>query len=283
MPADHAWAIMPVMANPDLTRAAISDVLAQSVPTRLLVIAQGIAGAWRDELELTAQASDGRILIWWHDPPLPSLSASWNAALRFVWETGATDALVVNSDVRLRADTILQLRHVCGLTHALFVSAVGVTGEQFHPEEELIFCDDPDAEHPRLAKGGPDFSCFLITKAGHEQYPFDEGFVPAYCEDLDTHRRYMLGGDGDRIFSINLPFHHVDHGSGTLKGLTPQQRSAHEARIGQSRAHYLAKWGGPVNQETYTIPFEAASAQAGVTTPELQRAIQEGAQHGAES
>jgi hypothetical protein len=58
--------------------------------------------------------------------------------------------------------------------------------------------------------------------------------------------------------------------------MTPEARARHEARIGQARAHYARKWGGAVNAERYTIPFEEKSAQDGVTTPDLQRAIQQG-------
>jgi hypothetical protein len=130
------------------------------------------------------------------------------------------------------------------------------------------------AKREVVSKGGPDFSCFLISKEGHEKYPFDEAFSPAYCEDLDMHRRYILGGDGDKIFSVNLPYWHVDHGSGTLKAVSAERRAKIEGQINAgSRAYYQRKWGGPVNAERYTIPFEEQSAQDGVTTPELQRVI----------
>lgn len=284
MDRQPTWIILPAMANEELTTAALSDCLAQSVPVRVLLIGQGLHGDWRNRLEQLAE-EEPRLLNWWADPPLPSLAATWNRALQFVWEVGGTEALVVNNDVRLRPYTISKLQ--AALTWPkkgnLFVSAVGVTKEQFEQEDpDIIPADtDPDASIPVLdatfdsiSKGGPDFSCFLISQAGHWKYPFDEGFIPAFCEDLDTHRRYMLGGDGERIFSINLPFHHVGAGSQTLKSMTPAQRQKHEAKIAISRAHYRAKWGGDVNQERWTIPFDAASDQDGVTTPDLQRTVQ---------
>ena len=262
------WVVMPVMGGEALTDAAISDVLAQSIPTRLLIIAQGVHWAWRQHLQQVAEESDGRVLIWWHDPPLPSLSASWNRALRFVWSTGAEEALVINNDTRIDEETCGLLRSFQKDTEALFLSAVGVTGEQFAVWDRTMPADGGD-------RGGPDFSCFLITKEGHEKYPFDENFIPAYGEDCSCHREYMLGGDGDRIFSINLPFHHVDHGSGTLKSMTPEARAKHERKIGGSREYYKRKWGpGGINHETFTIPFDPTSAQEGVTNPELQRLIQ---------
>jgi len=275
---------MPVMAGPEMTEAAIADCLAQSVPTRVLVILQGVSGSFRDRLEAIAE-QEPRLLIWAHDPCLPSLSATWNRALQFVWGCGGEEALVVNNDVRLDERTVSCLQAILTWPKKdnLFVSAVGVTEQQFAERPDPLF---PQAAHPgdsipeleavydSLSKGGPDFSCFLISRRGHWKYPFDEAFIPAFCEDLDMHRRYMLGGDGDTIFSVNLPFWHLGGGSQTIKTMTPEARQQHEARIGISRAHYEKKWGGPVNQERYTIPFDKSTEQDGVTTPELQRAVQ---------
>ena len=82
----------------------------------------------------------------------------------------------------------------------------------------------------------------------------------------------MLGGDGKRIFSVNVPFLHVDRGSGTLKGMDPERRARKEAQIERgSRAYYIRKWGGPVNQETFEHPFGPKPAgPCATTTPELQ-------------
>jgi hypothetical protein len=264
---------MPAMANPEMTEDAIADLLAQSVPVKVLLILQGVAGAFRQRMESIAEG-EPRLLVWVHDPPLPSLSATWNRALQAVWEAGGEEALVVNNDVRLRPDTVSMLRTVMDQLVVLFVTAVGVTQEQYEAVKKSYAIDLVDDLSQR---GGPDFSCFLISKAGHQRYPFDEGFVPAFCEDLDTHRRYMLNSDGDKIFSINLPYLHLGGGSNTLKAMEPEARAKHEARIGISRAYYERKWGGPVNGERYTIPFDPGSAQDGVTTPDLQRLVQAGA------
>src|SRR5262245_23162962 len=94
------WAIMPVLAGPDMTFQAIADLLAQSVPTRVLVINQGVDTEFRTRLERLAEECPERVFVWSHDPPLPRLSATWNRALRFVWETGGSQALVINNDTR---------------------------------------------------------------------------------------------------------------------------------------------------------------------------------------
>ena len=277
-PVRPVWCIMPVVSNAAMTEAAISDLLAQSVPTVVLVILQGVEIALRDRFLAIAE-QEPRVLVWDHNPPLPSLSATWNCGLRAAWAAGGTEALVVNNDVRLRDDTIYWLQRVVRgemtisdgkLPDApLFVSAVGVdeiswkTGSQIELQDAYI----------GQSFGGPDFSCFLIAKAGHEKYPFDEHFIPAFCEDCSTHREYMLNGDGERIFSINLPYWHIGGGSNTLKSMSAEQRAKHERAIEQSRRYYEWCWGGPPNAERYTIKGDPRSAQDGVTNPELQRAI----------
>lgn len=258
------WVVMPVMGNPVLTRTAISDVLRQTLPVQLLIVNQACPDEFRWELEKIAEEDD-RVFVWSHEPTLPALSSVWNRALQMIWATGETRAWLVNNDLRLHPMTLATLDKALTQHEAWFVSAVGVG-----TEAEALGWDGTLGE----GHGGPDFSCFLLSKEGHDAYPFDEGFIPAYCEDLDTHRRYLLGGDGEKIFSVPVPYWHIDGGSGTLKAMTTEERDKHQDRIRtQSRAHYQKKWGGPVNRERYTIPFVAESGQDHVTTPELQHGL----------
>lgn len=258
------WILMPILGARQYTLAAISDSLSQTLPTRLLLINQGVEEDFREELEGIAEENQDRIFLWSHVPPLPSLSATWNRGLRCCWESGADRVLVVNNDVRIDPCTVQVLSTVLDRDQALFVSAVGVTAEQF---QATGFAHALNAPYDQ--KGGPDFSCFLISRDGHERYPFDESFIPSYCEDLDLHRRFLLGGDGGTIFSVNLPYLH--YASGTRKTATEAKRQQLDRAVDRgSRAYYARKWGGPVNQERYTIPFDHGSDRDGVTTPELQ-------------
>jgi len=270
---DSIWVVMPILNNLQMSLDAIGDCLNQSVPTRLLLINQGSDTEVREALEREAELRPDRIFLWSHVPSLPSLSASWNRALDFVWSTGGTEALVVNNDVRISSGTVEYLQKSLHRTSALFVSAVAVAEVQYDPA--VLF----DIDRLISQRGGPDFSCYLISKAGHQQYRFDENFIPCYTEDLDLHRRFMLGGDGDKIFSVNLPYLHF--ASGTLKDMTPEKRAAKERAIGQSRAYYERKWGGPVNQEIFFSPFDQGVegiSTAGMpnppTTPKLQAWVQ---------
>mgnify|MGYP003394343405 CR=1 FL=1 len=272
--SDPIWILMPILGAREYTRAAISDSLSQTLPTRLLLINQGVEEGFREELEGIAEENQDRVFVWSHVPPLPSLSATWNRGLRCCWEAGAEEVLVVNNDVRLAPTTLECLSRVRHHESSYFVTAVGVAADQYqptaHPDNyDPHFWASAFHDGPMYGKGGPDFSCFLISREGHEAYPFDEAFTPAYCEDLDLHRRFLLGGDGDTIFSVNLPYLH--YASGTRKTATEAKRQQLDRAVDRgSRAYYARKWGGPVNQERYTIPFDPGSDRDGVTTPELQ-------------
>jgi GT2 family glycosyltransferase len=261
---DPIWVIMPVLAGPEMTEAAISDVLAQSVPTKLLIINQGVDEGFRDRLERIAEQESARIFLWHHVPPLPSLAASWNLGLELAWQSGGQVALVINNDVRLHPRTVSCLQSALVVAEALFVSAVGVTAEQFDSqltETQLWDQIKPGEDPASITKGGPDFSCFLIARACHQAFPFDEHFIPAFCEDLDYHRRLMLAGEGTRIFSVNLPYLH--YASQTLKQVSaPEAERIRGAIQHQSRAYYLKKWGGPVNAETFWAPFDGEDRTA---------------------
>jgi hypothetical protein len=265
------WCVMPVLAGPEMTEAAIGDLLVQSVPTKILIVNQGVDDAFRHHLERLSEQDPARIFIWHHQPPLPSLSATWNLALDTIWTAGGNVALVVNNDVRLHPDMILVLTSELRRKRALFVSAVGVRKDQFDTSVPLSFSENE-------SHGGPDFSCFLISRECHQLFRFDESFIPAFCEDLDYHRRLMLAGEGARIFSVNVPYLHL--ASQTLAQLPNKEAERIRQQIEtQSRAYYMRKWGGPVNGESYTVPFneypvhEAAGA---ITTPDLQRRVREG-------
>jgi len=247
------------------TRQAIEDALAQSVKPHVLAIDNGSGREARREIDqLALEEPEGRLLVWHHDPPLPSLSATWNRALRAAWEMGLEQAMVCNNDVRLHPDTLACLKTALLAESALFVSAIGVTWEQWEGWDGA--CDYG-------SKGGPDFSCYLVSKECHERFPFDEEFVPCYAEDLSQRRMVLLAGEGHRQFSINLPFWHRDGGSGTIKSWDPERRAQFNRAVeAGSRAYYQRLWGGRENQECWNFPFNRQPTPEGVctTTPDLE-------------
>jgi hypothetical protein len=272
MTAASTWVIMPILGAPAYTRDAIADVLAQSVPIRLLLINQGVDDAFREELERIAEAHEDRVFLWSHQPPLLSLAATWNRALDFVWATGGETAFVVNNDTRIDPWTVGLLTLRLAVEQAFFVSCVGWDPDHWAQIDQAARQRGAEHEVNYNDHGGPDFSCFLISRACHQRYRFDEGFIPAFCEDCSYHRELMLAGDGQRIFSVNLPYLH--YGSATLKSMTPAQRAPIDRAISAgSRAHYERCWGGPPNHERYLRKGDPSSARDGVTNPELQAAV----------
>lgn len=275
MPVKNAW---------EYTEPAIADCLAQTgiePAPRLLVVNNGSTPEVREALEHRAEREGDRLLVWHHDPPLPSLSSTWNAALDFVWRAGGEEALVVNNDVRLDPWTYATLRAGLLTSQALFVSAIGWDARRWM---DTMFTDREAARDSDMLqqRGGPDFSCFLIARACHEAFRFDEAIIPAYTEDLDMHRRLLLAGEGQRIFSVNLPYLH--YGSRTVNSLSPEEQERFAQQVGQARAYYARKWGGPENHETFFSPFDQGVegiSTAGMPNPPTTPALQAWAQAGA--
>lgn len=249
------WTLIPFINGADLAVNAAADALKQGEGARVLLIGNGASDEDRRLVERFC-ANNGGALAWFHEPSLPSLAATWNRGLEFVWGTGAEVALVANNDVAITPDTFSTLLEIMQKEQGLLVTATGVE------EEETLFEEAKQGgqkalafdENGKVRKGGPGFSLFLISREGHAKYSFDENLIPAFAEDVDMHRRMILGGDGDRIFGTNVRYLHL--GGQTLKKMSPERRAAHEEMISKgSRAHYAAKWGGPVNQELWPEPF----------------------------
>lgn len=239
------YVVMPMLGNWDESERALRSLLEQNVKgLKILAIDQG--RHCMGPLQRLAQEVPDRVETWHPSPAMPSLAATWNAALTYVWAVGGTHALVVNNDAVFRETTYEDLLRALKVDpKALFISAYGV-----HDEASLLSAADIGS------RGGPDFSCFLITKECHDKYKFDEGFVPAYCEDVDYHRRLLLGEDGKRIYSIGLCFWHREGGSGTLRAMDSDMRAQLTAAINAgSRKYYEKKWGGAVNDEQFVAPF----------------------------
>lgn len=270
-PPPPIWVVMPAKDCVEMTTQAVLDALAQSISTRVLLVDQGSSRASNDAFRQLAEHHHPRLLLWSHNPPLPCLSACWNRALDFVWSVGGTEALVTNNDVRLQHHMVEDLATIRHETEAWFVSGVGVREHEFDPAVRVpVELTRPDRGGlARIASpGGPDFSCYLISKVGHTQYRFDERFIPAFCEDLDAHRRYLLGGDGWRIFGANLPYLH--YASGTVKSFSPEERQTFSRAYDACVATYARKWGGGPSKEGWIRPSDPTSAtEIDVRTPTI--------------
>lgn len=209
--------VMPVRNNLDLTKKAVKTVLAQEVPTNLLIIdnqsTDGMAEFFR--------TSDVGYVYF--DPPR-SVAASWNYGLQFFFNEGYEHVLVVNNDIELRPDTYRRLLEDGGG----FVTAVGV--REWPPEGPPSFEKRPH----------PDFSCYLIRRDTYYKVgPFDEKFLIAFGEDWDYHVRMHQAG----VFAhcIDVPFLH--HGSMTIKNSIPAEILKIQVQADKNRKYFKEKWG----------------------------------------
>src|SRR5882672_1942303 len=158
-----------------MTRQAAEDVLSQTgVKTRLLLVANDCtdvslreAEKWVGEYNRSWDLQVPRILLWNHRPALPALGATWNAALEFCFAAGVQDVLVPNNDCRIHPMTLHLLQTAMAeevwsdRPRPLFISAVNAGS-----------IPEPYA-WDLTSRGGPDYSCFLISKECFEKYPFD--------------------------------------------------------------------------------------------------------------
>lgn len=267
--------ILPFIDNLGLTAQALADAMAQTVRPTVLLIDNGstdrdlsdVVNGWQQEC-------GSRLLHWRYQPPFPSLAGMWNRALQFAWESGQQEALVVNNDVLLAPATFETLRDVQRATEAYVVTGVECKDPAAWAVAQQADVWRAEAHLPMKRLEGPSLSCYLITREGHQAYPFDEGYVPAYGEDIDWHRRIMLGGDGAKAFGLNVPFYH--YGSATINR-SAEIAATFARRIEQgSRTYHRLKWQGNCNEETLTVPFDPSSAREGVTTPQLFERVRYG-------
>lgn len=262
--------ILVVMPFVDLWNAytlrAAEDVLQQTEECRLLLINNGSGDEDRRLAESWVGQHHPRVMLWSHDPQLPSLNWCWNAACEFAWRSGAEAAWIVNNDTRFHREMLACLKACLdGELRPLFVSGVGVRETDYEHADPECYNEGAWAQAIDYPHGGPDFSCFLISRECHQRFPFDSNLT--YSGDNDYHRQLMLAGEGRRIFSVNLPYLH--YASRTINR-SPEALEAHHRVNAQHLAYYERKWGGRPNAERFTEPFKAESTADGVTNPELQ-------------
>jgi len=223
------WIVLPIWNCQHLTRDAITSCLEQNIGNVqvLCVIDKGSDGVahWLRTLHPKVQVIE---------MPGCGVSKAWNAALSHVFDRGgAAAALVVNSDVRLRADAYRRLYADGGQ----FVTCVGTSsGAKF-----------PGGEPSGQKRPHPDFSCFLLRdtcwrSVGH----FDDN-MRIYCSDGDYHLRMRKAGIS--AYCLDLPFWH--YASGTLKQAEPEDRERILKIAGEDREAFRKKWGVEMGSGAY--------------------------------
>lgn len=83
---------------------------------------------------------------------------------------------------------------------------------------------------------------------------FDEGFHPAYCEDNDYCWRAQMAG----LAIANA--HPVRHFSSAVIKNDAALRARNDSTYPRNVEFYLSKWGGHMNNEVYTTPFDGGGS-----------------------
>ena len=243
------WIVMPVWNCHHLTRDAIASCLAQDLPgVRVLaVIDHGTDGVAQ-----YLRSLHPRVQVV--EAPGCGVSKAWNLALGHVFDRlGRGAALVVNSDVKLRADTYRRLLSDGG--H--FVTCVGTSSGAKFPGGE------PDANKKRPH---PDFSCFLLTRYCWEQVGKFDDSMRIYTSDGDYHLR--MHHAGIEAYCLDLPFYH--YASGTLKQADPDDRDRLLAQAGRDREAFTRKWGFEMGSDEYYAEFKTEAPAASDPEPRVE-------------
>lgn len=92
----------------------------------------------------------------------------------------------------------------------------------------------------------------VITPVAMQQLGmFDENFFPLYCEDKDWEYRIKLAGLNVHTVKETRTYHAGHKNVATNPELQRQNHVTFQLNL----AYYRRKWGGPIDQEQFTIPF----------------------------
>lgn len=228
--------LIPIINGRELTRNCINSVLAQDVPCEAFVLDNG------------ATDGSGEMLRAWADDRIhyiaarkPSVAASWNFGLKWLFAQGHAAVLVLNNDTELRPDTVRWLMADGGP----FVTAVGAV-EKEKIEPPYI---PPD---PSKKRDHPDHSCFLIRKSCYEAIGgFDEEYEGGYVEDAEWHLSMYRAGIP--AVCLELPFWHL--GAGTIKNSDPEMMREIQLRADHNRSRFKERHGAEVGSPEYYALF----------------------------
>lgn len=172
------------------------------------------------------------------------LAKSWNEGLINAYAQGADVVVIANDDLIADFDDLLILAFAA----------------YEHPEAGIVVCEGYNqrmGEQQILQFAIPAINPIAIEQIGY----FDENFVPIYFEDSDYSRRAALAG---------VKFHNagktgiIHTGSATVASvndLAVQNNLTFQRNV----AYYCTKWGGPLGQETFTVPFFDAKFNLKIT------------------
>lgn len=102
---------------------------------------------------------------------------------------------------------------------------------------------------------GSAFTLFMAYKLAGSVGYFDEQFSPVYFEDNDLGRRMNIAGIQRIVVKGAAYTHHI---SSTLNGMKPEEQRKFHDSFRALRERYIAKWGGPPEEEKFGLPYDGA-------------------------
>jgi len=180
------------------------------------------------------------------------VAGAWNMAIKMAAEEGFDWVLLPNLDIVFREDCIDKLIEFAE-KESEAVLWTASSHEDLRTLNTVETTDDVGES--------PHFSCFMVrgsfSRDWREDDPdqtglFDEGFEPAYFEDLDMHNRIRKAGK-KALRTTSALFYH--YGSRTIHA--SEDPMVAEATLGSTatRPYYMAKWGSTEFDKIYDRPF----------------------------
>jgi hypothetical protein len=238
-----AVAIPTLAASRERLDRCVSEVCSQrGVQIDVILIANGVEAAG------VCAAWEARGVVVVRPECNLGVATSWNAAARIAWGRGHDAVVLLNDDLVLADDFAL----------ATFRAVV-----------------DRDARRLYLLNATR-FAAFCVSRVLWEEVgEFDEGYWPAYFEDLDWFRRVCL----HEVPCVELGLA-ADHVGGGTRSADPAVQRLVEQTWPVNAQRYEAKWGGPPDAERHPVPWNGEEAQPGtreiVGEPPVQRSLELG-------
>lgn len=180
------------------------------------------------------------------------LSAAWNQGIEEAFRKKHNQVVVLNDDVLLSPWAIDEmLSTLFSDSQIAVVTATNARG-LLSPDDVLTLERPTDDDRSKPLQPNPDFACFMLDQMTYSVVgPFDDGFMPAYFEDNDYHRRINLAGLSAGSVASAIMYH---YGSQT-QNANPNAPIVPSAAFRANRQRYVEKWGGEPGKETYATPF----------------------------
>lgn len=258
------YCIIPTINCIDLTQQAINSIKT-SVSHKVILIdnaSEDDTQSWgQQQMKLFEEAPDIHTPIQYiRNEPRRGVAASWNQGIKIALEDNECEYIaVLNNDIILHPKTLDHLMAFMDKTRYLMVTADNIA-DRMSPETLLKlelpqqYTDYDCAEITDWRAEGPDFSCYMISRATIETIGFfDENFIGAYCEDQDYHARIERArrwgvqyGNPDPSIThakrlSTAPYYH-------FASQTVKENANLRAEVSKNHAHnrnyYVEKWGG---------------------------------------